>query len=394
MKKEVKTAGKTAKTSTSKKTSTKKATTKTVTKTTETKKSEPVVTSLAFSPEQIAEGEKIHERLLRGERIPFNEFIKNCRADLYMEDINRDVDQRKVDDLAQDIKQNKACWKDIVLFDAQSIWKYGHKLCRHSEKGESEIVTDSIEGATVCAYSPGDGQHRNAAALKLLKELGEEKFAEIDIYVRLETREVDPAKYISSVNIHQFGWNAKQKRSVVEKRFSSPTLDFTKKVTDKPYKMSLRAAFKLVYLSEVYNKSIYDNSLQQGKLDSKLEASNDKLERAEKLLASLTIAFQDNMGMLKNAAAVDCIVDSYTRAADDKKMDVVDSLNVFFRTLPGMVIEQLKAESVVANKTQILQNHYDAFAADYATEAGKSMYDEKAEKAKADYDAKQKAESK
>ena len=304
-----------------------------------------------------------------------------------MQDINRDVDERKVEDIAGDILQNKACWKDIVLFDAPTIWKYGHKLYRRNEKGESVEVTDKLEGAKVCAYSPGDGQHRNAAALKLLNELGEEEFAKIDIYVLLETREIDPAKYISSVNIHQFGWNAQQKRSVVEKRFSSPTLDFTKKVTAKPFRMSLRAAFKLIYLSEVYKKAIYDDSLQKGKLDSKLEATPDKLERAERLLKSLSIAFQAEMGLLRNSAAVDCIVNIYTDEADDKKTDVVDSLNAFFRTLPKTVIDQLKAEKVVANRTQILQNHFDAFKVDYATAAGKSMYDAKAAKATADYEA-------
>ena len=390
MKKIEKTAGKTAKTSTKKSTSK-----KTITKTSvSTEKSEPMVTPLAFTPEQIAEAEKIHERLLRGERIPFGEFVKCCRADLFMADINRDVDDKKVDDLAGDIKQNKVCWKDIVLFDAPAIWKYGHKLCRYNEKGGREDVTEAIEGARVCAYSPGDGQHRNAAALKLQRELTEEEFAELDIHVVLETREVDPATYIASVNTHQFGWNAHQKRNVVEKRFSSPTLDFTKKVTEKPYKMSLRAAFKLVYLSEVYNKSIYDNSLQQGKLDSRLEASAANLQRAEKLLTSFSIAFQKDLMMLKNAAAVDCVVDVYSNTPDEEKSARVDRLNVFFRTLPEVVVDQLKAESVVANKTDILKKCFTDFEKDYQTEAGKAMYDEKASKAAIDLEAKTKKEAK
>lgn len=391
MEKIKKTAGKTAKTSTSKKSSTHKMTD---VKAATIKDPAPVVTEVSFTPEQIAEAEKIHERLQRGERVPFKEFVKCCRADFFMADINRDVDAKKVDDIAGDIKQNKVCWKDIVLFDAPVIWKYGHKLCRNNEQGEREDITDAIEGARVCAYSPGDGQHRNAAALKLQRELPEDEFAELDIHVVLETREVDPATYIASVNTHQFGWNAHQKRSVVEKRFSSPTLDFTKKVTDKPYKMSLRAAFKLVYLSEVYNKSIYDNSLQQGKLDSKLEASAANLQRAETLLTSFSIAFQKDLMMLKNAAAVDCVVDMYSNTPDEEKSARIERLNVFYRTLPEVVVDQIKAESVVANKTEILKKCFAAFEKDYATEAGKSMYDEKAAAATTDFDAKTKKESK
>ena len=145
---------------------------------------------------------------------------------------------------------------------------------------------------------------------------------------------VDPASYIATVNTHQYGWNASQKRSVVEKRFTSPTLDFTKKVTGKPYKMRLRSAFKLIYLSEVYNKSIYDSSLEMGKLDPKLEATPDKLVRAEKLLESFLIGFGKDTDLLKNSAAVDCVVEKYTAAPDDKKTEVVNQLNIFFRTLP------------------------------------------------------------
>lgn len=394
MKKIEKTAGETAKTS--KKTSTMKSSTskKSSTKTTTPKKTDPEITPLIFTPEQIAEAEKIHERLLRGERIPFREFDKCCRADLFMADINREVDMKRVEDIASDIKQNKVCWKDITLFDAPTIWKYGHKLCRYNEKREREEITDALEGARVCAYSPGDGQHRAAAALKLKSELSEEEFAELDINVILETREVDPATYIASVNTHQFGWNAHQKRCVVEKRFNSPTLDFTKKVTEKPYKMSLRAAFKLIYLSEVYNKSIYDDSLQQGKLHSRLEASAANLQRAEKLRESLSIAFQKDLLMLKNAAAVDCIVDVYSNTLDDEKSARVERLNIFFRTLPEVVVDQLKAEPVVANKTEILKKYFEAFEADYRTDAGKSMYDEKAKTATAEFEAKTKMESK
>lgn len=375
------------KTSTSTKSSTKKTGT---TKTPSTKKAiptPPTVTPLEFTEEHILGGNSIHERLLRGERVPYRDFIKHCRLDLYMEDINRAVDDKKVEDLANSIQQNGACYKDIVLFDAPTIWKYNHKLYRHNEAGEREEVPTTLPGATVCAYSPGDGQHRGAAAAKLMETLSEEEFAKLDINVRLETREVDPATYIATVNTHQYGWNASQKRSVVEKRFTSPTLDFTKKVTEKPYKMRLRSAFKLIYLTEVYNKSIYDNSLEMGKLDPKLEASPDKLERAERLLESFIIGFGKNTDLLKNAAAVDCVVDKYTDATDDKKTEVVNQLNTFFRTLPDTVIEQLKKEPVVANKTTILNDNFEVFVKDYKTEAGKSMYDEKAEKALSEYKA-------
>ena len=380
------------KTSTTKKSSTKKTGT---TKTPSTKKATPVpptVTPLKFTEEQILGGNNIHERLLRGERVPYRDFIKHCRLDLYMEDINRAVDDKKVEDLAKSIQQNGACYKDIVLFDAPTIWKYNHKLYRHNEAGEREEVPTTLPGATVCAYSPGDGQHRGAAAAKLMETLSEDEFAKLDINVRLETREVDPATYIATVNTHQYGWNASQKRSVVEKRFTSPTLDFTKKVTEKPYKMRLRSAFKLIYLTEVYNKSIYDNSLEMGKLDPKLEASPDKLKRAERLLESFNIGFGKNTDLLKNAAAVDCVVDKYTDATDDDKTEVVNQLNTFFRTLPDTVIEQLKKEPVVANKTTILNDHFDVFVKDYKTEAGKSMYDEKAEKAFSEYKASLEAE--
>lgn len=373
------------KTSTPKKSSTKKTGT---TKTPSTKKAIPVPPSikpLMFTEEQIAGGKIFHERLLRGERIPYRDFIKHCRLDLYMEDINRAIDEKRVEDLVLSIQQKGACYKDIVLFDAPTIWKYNHKLYYHNEDGEREEVPETLPGATVCAYSPGDGQHRGAAAAKLMETLSEEDFAKLDINVCLETRKVDPASYIATVNTHQYGWNASQKRSVVEKRFTSPTLDFTKKVTGKPYKMRLRSAFKLIYLSEVYNKSIYDSSLEMGKLDPKLEATPDKLVRAEKLLESFLIGFGKDTDLLKNSAAVDCVVEKYTAAPDDKKTEVVNQLNIFFRTLPDTVIEQIKNESVVANKTNILSNNFMEFVKDYETEAGKSMYDEKAEKALSEY---------
>lgn len=378
------------KTATTKKSSTKTSTIKkSSTKTPSTKKmvlTPPTVTPLTFTEEQVRKGKLIHDRLLKGEKIPYKEFIKSCRLDLYMEDINRTVDKKKVDDLAASIKQSKVCFKDIVLFDAPTVWAHGHKLYRYNEAGQREEVQKDLVGADVCAYSPGDGQHRAAAAAKLLKEMGE-AFDSLDINVCLETREVDPATYIATVNTHQYGWNAGQKRNVVEKRFSSPTLDFTKKVTGKPYRMRFRSAFKLIYLSEVYNKSIYDNSLEMGKLDPKLEAMPDKLERAENLLESFVIGFGKNTDLLKNAAAVDCVVEKYTAAPDDKKTEVVNQLNIFFRTLPDTVIEQLKKESVVANKTTILNDNFEVFVSDYKTEAGKSMYDEKAEKATSEYKA-------
>lgn len=378
------------KTATIKKSSTKTSTTKkSSVKTPSTKKVVPVtptIIPMTFTEEQIIKGKLIHDRLLKGEKIPYGEFIKSCRLDLYMEDINRAVDKKKVDDLADSIKRSGVCFKDIVLFDAPTIWAHGHKLYRYNEAGQREEVQKDLAGADVCAYSPGDGQHRAAAAAILLKEMGDD-FESLDINVCLETRNVDPATYIATVNTHQYGWNASQKRNVVEKRFSSPTLDFTKKVTDKPYKMRLRSAFKLIYLTEVYNKSIYDNSLEMGRLDPKLEAAPDKLERAERLLESFTIGFGKNIDLLKNAAAVDCVVEKYTAAPDEGKTDVVNQLNTFFRTLPDTVIDQLKKESVVANKTTILNDNFEVFVKDYKTEAGKSMYDEKAEKATSEYKA-------
>ncbi len=81
------------------------------------------------------------------------------------------------------------------------------------------------------------------------------------------------------------------------------------------------------------------------------------------------------------------MVEKYTAAPDDKKTEVVNQLNIFFRTLPDTVIEQLKKESVVANKTTILNDNFEVFVSDYKTEAGKSMYDEKAEKATSEYKA-------
>lgn len=296
----------------------------------------------------------VKKQLADGEEVQLVEFM---RAGLRFADmpasLQRAETKKNVSDLEKSLVRAKSFYRPIEVMPAKDFIKAGHGTPLRLDGTPVNIDDEDID----TLYVRPDGKQRSCAAANLFSKkcnIGKEN--EFDIRVKMCPAPIaELPTYIREIQTASV-WDEKTKRRTTVACFDKEESGLTL-MNDiiESTGMSARGAFKIINRRDGYRKSLYEESVSSGILHKDFNASPEVLERAKHDYEVMKIAFRSKPKYLKNSAAVDALIEVYTRATVNQN-EAVEEYQKFLMSLGDDDFIKLDNEkSVDGKKTLFLQ---------------------------------------
>ena len=297
---------------------------------------------------------RVKKQLADGEEV---QLVKFRRAGLRFADmpasLQRAETKKNVSDLEKSLVRAKGFYRPIEVMPAKDFIKAGHGTPLRLDGTPVNIDDEDID----TLYVRPDGKQRSCAAANLFSKkcnIGKEN--EFDIRVKMCPAPIaELPTYIREIQTASV-WDEKTKRRITVACFDKEESGLTL-MNDiiESTGMSVRGAFKIINRRDGYRKSLYEDSVSSGILHKDFNASPEVLERAKHDYEVMKIAFRSKPKYLKNSAAVDALIEVYTRATVNQN-EAVEEYQKFLMSLGDDDFIKLDNEkSVDGKKTLFLQ---------------------------------------
>ena len=315
-----------------------------------------------------AKRQEIRQTLSNGEEVQIAEFHD---AGFMFGDmpktLQRGETKKNVSELMASLIRTKRFYRPIEIVSARTFIEAGlgevYRLDGTAVK-LSDYDVDLI-------FVRSDGKQRTCAYAKLLSKKGfKGKEREFDVRVKLCNVPIEELPtYIREIQVAAV-WDEKTKRQATVATFGAQESGVT--LMDKFMNesgMSARGAYKLIYRREGYKKSLYDDSLANGKLHDSFHADTNLLERAKRDYMAFKVAFRSSPEYFKNSAAVDALIEVYTQETQDPNGAVENYLNFLQAMQTSDWNEMATVKTPAEKKTKFLElfnTHKTKLSEDFA----------------------------
>lgn len=296
--------------------------------------------------------------------------------------MQRGETKKNVSELRKSLERTKRFFRPIELTAARDFIEAG---LGSVQRLDGSIVTLDDPDVDLIYVRP-DGKQRSCAYAKLftMKEFkGKER--EYDVRVKLcEIPAEELPEYVREIQTASV-WDEKTKRQVTVETFTEPSGLTMMDACINESGMSARGAYKLIYRREGYKKSLYDDSLANGKLHDSFHADTNLLERAKRDYMAFKVAFRSSPEYFKNSAAVDALIEVYTQETQDPNGAVENYLNFLQAMQTSDWNEMATVKTPAEKKTKFLElfNTHKAKMSEGAAYAG--VVEERVKAARREY---------
>ncbi|OJU35474.1 MAG: hypothetical protein BGN96_04890 [Bacteroidales bacterium 45-6] len=294
---------------------------------------------------------------LRIDKMRLKDFLDKGHKFAFLQENNRDVNKSHVAKLKESIERDGRILRPIEVIPIEQAFAEGLKVFT-SKDVELKADTDEAKDRYVVI----DGQHRIYASLKYMQE---HKDSSVDVSIEQISipKSMDICGYIAEINFNVKAWDAKAIRKAAVKKNEdngNTILPYVDKYS-KELKMPERAIFKSFFLCDKYRKTLYEKAVLEGLIVDDLKPTKEQIARAEKIIKAFQVGFANHGKLMRNSAAIDCFMKVYNNANDDDKANCVESLLVFFSTLPKETLDKTMEEETVADKTRYFEQEFHVF---------------------------------
>lgn len=301
----------------------------------------------------------VKKQLADGEEVQLVEFMS---AGLRFADmpasLQRAETKKNVSDLEKSLVRAKGFYRPIEVKPAKDFIEAGLGTPLRLDGTPINIDDEDID----TLYVRPDGKQRSCAAANYFSKksnIGKEN--EFDIRVKMCPAPIaELPTYIREIQTASV-WDEKTKRKTTVACFDKEESGLTlmNEIIESTG-MSARCAFKIINRRDGYRKSLYEDSVSSGILHKDFNASPEVLERAKHDCEVMKIAFRSKPKYLKNSAAVDALIEVYTRATVNQN-EAVEEYQKFLMSLGDDDFIKLDNEKSVDGKKALFLQLLDEF---------------------------------
>ena len=302
---------------------------------------------------------RVKKQLADGEEVQLVEFMS---AGLRFADmpasLQRAETKKNVSDLEKSLVRAKCFYHPIEVKPAKDFIEAGLGTPLRLDGTPINIDDEDID----TLYVRPDGKQRSCAAANYFSKksnIGKEN--EFDIRVKMCPAPIaELPTYIREIQTASV-WDEKTKRKTTVACFDKEESGLTlmNEIIESTG-MSARGAFKIINRRDGYRKSLYEDSVSSGILHKDFNASPEVLERAKHDCEVMKIAFRSKPKYLKNSAAVDALIEVYTRATVNQN-EAVEEYQKFLMSLGDDDFIKLDNEKSVDGKKALFLQLLDEF---------------------------------
>lgn len=269
---------------------------------------------------------------------------------LFVDDYNRNVNKKHVEQLEASAKENGFLQPIEVIALDEYLRYYPERKLTYGGRVYDNNTPDAYRAMAIL-----DGQHRYEAHSKLMLEKNYKPTLSV---VCVDLKGLDPDKWMITINTQSRNWTSKDRTGNILAKYPDPnTSIYLVNQWQNEYGMGERAAYGLIELDDCYKKSLqvdYMNNPENG-LPWVLKGTEDKRKRGIELLHAFEVGFRSVPKMLRNMASVNLAIEIY-KAADVKKKEIAEKkIKLFFMSLDRDVAKRANDVSAVAEKYAILK---------------------------------------
>ena len=346
----------------------------------------PSEEELAKQAELRALREKILAELNAGRRVELREFRAAGFKFADMDDtLQRKETMKDSRQLLESLKVTKAFYRPIEVLPVSELIEAGHPCFKLNGV---KISPDDPDYSLY--FARPDGKQRTIAYAKLMSDPNykgkESEYSAPIIRCSCPVEIIDT--YVREIQTAAV-WDEKTKRQTVVAKLGGTESGLTLMNTFMTEAgMSARAAYKLIYRKEGYNKDLYEQSMRNGALADGLKATEAIIKRARGDYECLRIAFRVQGKYLKNSMAPDSIIEVYTTETEHPNEAVEDFLT-FLQSLQPEDFTTLDEYKTVGEKKAALMTLFNVHKENLKSDpAYLTLVEARVATAKAEYAAK------
>lgn len=326
--------------------------------------------------------------LKNGARLKVSDQKENGIIFASVEHFNRAVNSKHVQELIESVKSVRSFLHAIQVISATEYFEFYPD--RELVCGDNKVITkDSSEVKRTLVNL--DGQHRKAA-YEALKEKNFGSLASTLEVEYIDLKGSTPDQWMVETNALSRNWTSKDRREhIIAKNPEVETNISLASEWQNQYGMGERAAYAILNLADDYKKSDQVKYMKEpSELPMSLKGTDEQRKRGKKILHAFEVCFRSTPKMLKNMAAISLAIDIYKGAPDDKKVEIVETITLFFTTLDQSIAESANAVSGVADKKKVLEAEWKRMKKQFSRPLSVQALEEQATQAEEEWKTLQK----